>query len=343
MLQSRAHLAWMDVLKGIAIILVVIGHTKSPLSTFIYSFHMPLFFIVGGFLFNFTKYRCDFSGFVKKKFRRLVVPYLVSSLVIFYPFWYFLARHFGETAVNQQVPLTQFLGIFYATGIDYWMQFNLPPWFLTCMFVSLLVFWGLHKLADGDEKKLLVATILTAAIGYVISFYVMLPWSIDIALVVQVFMIAGWYLRSFPMDWRWIFVSALVLAVSISVNGEIDTAKRHYENILLYYLGGIAGTILMMKVATWMDDFMAQTAVERFLAFCGRNSLMILLFHSVGFKFSSVFFVYILKIPLATAHVTFWPIYAAVSLIFCIIIIQVKQWADRRLNQYAWWTTFFAW
>ena len=47
-LVSRAErLSWLDVLKGIGIILVVIGHVYSNRTVFnwLYSFHMPLFFL----------------------------------------------------------------------------------------------------------------------------------------------------------------------------------------------------------------------------------------------------------------------------------------------------------
>ena len=74
---------------------------KEPQFTeFIYTFHMPLFFLVAGFLFNYTKYSRDFCGFVKKKFKRLAVPYLVGSLVIFFSLlvfpWPPLRRGGGE-------------------------------------------------------------------------------------------------------------------------------------------------------------------------------------------------------------------------------------------------------
>src|SRR5689334_5733384 len=63
--QSRDRIAWIDFVKGIAIILVVYGHVIQgaaygglvdgwkffPLSeAFIYSFHMPAFFFVSGML-----------------------------------------------------------------------------------------------------------------------------------------------------------------------------------------------------------------------------------------------------------------------------------------------------
>lgn len=40
---------WIDIAKGIGIILVVIGHTigSQRVNDIIYTFHMPLFFILG--------------------------------------------------------------------------------------------------------------------------------------------------------------------------------------------------------------------------------------------------------------------------------------------------------
>lgn len=43
---------WIDVLKGIMIIFVVIGHSWFPYSQYIYWFHMPVFFMISGYLFK---------------------------------------------------------------------------------------------------------------------------------------------------------------------------------------------------------------------------------------------------------------------------------------------------
>lgn len=52
-LESRARLPWLDVLKGIGIILVVVGHIYSNKTIFnwLYSFHMPLFFFAAGWVY----------------------------------------------------------------------------------------------------------------------------------------------------------------------------------------------------------------------------------------------------------------------------------------------------
>ncbi|MEG0019892.1 MAG: acyltransferase family protein, partial [Oscillospiraceae bacterium] len=69
----------MDIVKGIGIILMVVGHSKSPFTAFIYSFHMPLFFIVSGYLFN-IKYSESLKssfGYMIKKLKELYIPYCV--------------------------------------------------------------------------------------------------------------------------------------------------------------------------------------------------------------------------------------------------------------------------
>lgn len=84
-----------DYIKGIAILLVFIGHAATPsflqrpysyelIVQFIYSFHMPLFFIVSGFLSHKIinmDLTTDYLTFIKNKFYRLGVPFLTFSFI----------------------------------------------------------------------------------------------------------------------------------------------------------------------------------------------------------------------------------------------------------------------
>lgn len=68
--------------KAIAIILMVIGHAEVPelLTNFIYTFHMPVFFITAGYFFK-RKYLSDPWSFCTKRFKGLYVPFVTWSLV----------------------------------------------------------------------------------------------------------------------------------------------------------------------------------------------------------------------------------------------------------------------
>ena len=64
-----------DVMKGIGIILMLVGHVPSTdwLYHFIYSFHMPLFMFASGFIYNMTKNDDAYGAFLMKKVRRFQV------------------------------------------------------------------------------------------------------------------------------------------------------------------------------------------------------------------------------------------------------------------------------
>ncbi len=76
--QRNTNLA---ICKAIAIILMCAGHAEGPtlLVTFIYLFHMPVFFIAAGYFFD-KKYLSDPWTFCKKRFQGLYVPFVKWSL-----------------------------------------------------------------------------------------------------------------------------------------------------------------------------------------------------------------------------------------------------------------------
>lgn len=77
--QNEINIQWIDTLKGIGIILVVAGHTlSSDFRLFVYSFHMPLFFMISGYLFK----EDDVINFAKRKIKSIAIPYF-SYIVIF--------------------------------------------------------------------------------------------------------------------------------------------------------------------------------------------------------------------------------------------------------------------
>lgn len=71
-----------SICKGIAIILMVIGHAEAPdlLTRVIYTFHMPLFFITAGYFF--TAHTADDPWrFTAKRFKGLYIPFIKWSMI----------------------------------------------------------------------------------------------------------------------------------------------------------------------------------------------------------------------------------------------------------------------
>ena len=82
-MSARKRIEYVDVAKGIAILSVIVGHTFSAydpgslLNRFIYSFHMPLFFILSGFFYRPQDFKTAFG----RKVKNLLVPYLIINAV----------------------------------------------------------------------------------------------------------------------------------------------------------------------------------------------------------------------------------------------------------------------
>lgn len=89
--------AYLDVVKGFAILSVVFGHCiqfgsgadfmqgeffYNDVFRFIYSWHMPLFMLVSGYLFSFSLKRNDWRELIASRFKQLVLPMLSWALLI---------------------------------------------------------------------------------------------------------------------------------------------------------------------------------------------------------------------------------------------------------------------
>ena len=84
-MKERLH--YLDTLKGILIVLVILGHVIQAnidsyqevfLFRFIYSFHMPLFFFISGFL---TFRKSAKHGFIAKRARQCLIPFATWALL----------------------------------------------------------------------------------------------------------------------------------------------------------------------------------------------------------------------------------------------------------------------
>lgn len=74
---------YLDIAKGIGIIMVVVGHmisNKGCIGLCINSIHMPLFFIISGLCFNANR-NAKFIPFVKKRFRQIMIPCFVFTII----------------------------------------------------------------------------------------------------------------------------------------------------------------------------------------------------------------------------------------------------------------------
>ena len=142
------RIEWLDSLKGFAIFLVVVGHVVlgyikadifpqfynelQYIYDIIYSFHMPLFFLISGYLYKFTWSKNN-TGVLKKignKFFNMVPLYLVFSLV----FWLFkyYATLYSNIQMSEHFNFIDLMHIYIAPLAYLWFLYV-----LICLFIII--------------------------------------------------------------------------------------------------------------------------------------------------------------------------------------------------------------
>ena len=88
-LQNKSRLGWLDFGKAMGILMVLLVHAECRLGLVTYyggMFYMPIFFVAAGYTY---RYRPEghFSVYVKKKAKRVLFPYAVTSAFLWCFFW----------------------------------------------------------------------------------------------------------------------------------------------------------------------------------------------------------------------------------------------------------------
>jgi fucose 4-O-acetylase-like acetyltransferase len=149
-MQNDARDETFDMLKGVAIVLVILGHCRvGPLYSFIYSFHMPLFFFISGY---FLKIR-PLKEELYLSTQRLIVPYIFASCCICaIAFFVVLCDNTGWNFFQLRV-VRNLLG-FRGGVTPKWIDGHVGLlWFLLAMFwARSIVVFLINKISQGDRR-----------------------------------------------------------------------------------------------------------------------------------------------------------------------------------------------
>jgi acyltransferase len=189
-----ARIDWIDWLKALGVFAVVFGHiaSNSILIPWIYSFHMPLFFAVSGYLLKPDLLSASFGRFVRQTGGRLLPAYLFfGGLGLAHTF---VLASTGQATGSAVADTTRsFIGLL--LGTDRWPQYPLVPivlWFLPALFLSQVIVFTVFKIKPVSGRWIAITICLAAGI---LSSRFPTPWSLGSACVALPFMVLGHSLR----------------------------------------------------------------------------------------------------------------------------------------------------
>lgn len=168
--MSRKRYSYIDVLYSIGTLLVVFGHSHSSdwstfqgtilesLIAFVYTFHMPLFFFIAGFLFidseSFKK--VGYRKWIRNKAVKLLTPYIILSVAAMIPKYYLENHSFITVSYLIDAILKPRAGV--------WGHF----WFIPVLLLCYILFGLWRQLTTERNKNYMLA--VSAVVSLVLYF-----------------------------------------------------------------------------------------------------------------------------------------------------------------------------
>ncbi len=282
--KKRKRIDWIDIAKGIGIILVIIGHTAkfgSTLRNIIFSFHMPLFFILSGFTFRRAETWGEFRKKTWKDFKCLLLP--MFGVFLLSVFLRFLNSGGGDLYAFLEVLKEMSKTLLYCSGVS---VHNTPAlgalWFIVSMFSARLIINLLHVFIKSDKNELILLGL--GLLGIIIGLQGhRLLFNFDVTLVAILFLAIG-ILAKKHFDFITKYISIIILICFVVflegvLSGTyIEMAARTYSTFSI--LVSIAGTLLVCEFCKIIASF---KNIKTCLTFIGANSLIIFFVHHLDY------------------------------------------------------------
>lgn len=270
-------------MKGIGMLLVIIGHCWFPLPirSFIFTFHMPLFFLISGYFFR----EKSPKDLLLNDFKRLLIPYFITCAILIgiggvqdivikqwneMPKW-LIATLWGSgstrsSAVGSKLPI---IG---------------PIWFLLALFICRNAFNYLHSIGYKYFNTLYITVAILATI---LCNFIYLPWSILQGLSAMLFYGIGWNVYRFKLlvnkpSW-FILLPAFFIWYTGWCYSFISMACAQYRHPLLDVATAISGTYFIFLISKRINFYSKK--LKRPLVWFGENSLIALCFHAIELSF----------------------------------------------------------
>ena len=263
---------WLDIAKGIAIILMVVGHASIPhiAVDFIYCFHIPLFFIASGFTSSYLKHSP--LEYIKHKAHTMMLPFITYSIIVSFVLYHIGKMDFSHLRLN---------------GWEGYALWFIPVLYLASILAMLISFTKNIYLRYG----FMISMFLLGS--YLSCYQVSLPWTLSTVPYATFLVLIGNELKHIQ---KWIEVEnhywdiALLFMVTVMVSHfwHLDLAWNHITPVIPLTIGAMAGTLMIFRLSVWIERHIKWCAL--LLQKVGQETYIVVAFSQVTIMCMNHFF-----------------------------------------------------
>lgn len=313
--MSKKRNVEVDIVRGLAIILMVIGHVETPAANFIYLFHMAVFFIASGYFYKSQASESLQSVFsyAIKKMKGLWLPYALWNAI-----FSLLRNIFIDLNVyTNNVSILETINSKFAFVTEYWtvrdiviniikgcilpgnVQMGGALWFLaTLLQISIaycIIEFVLRKFIDAKHLKIgqLFVSIVLLGIGYILKIKGIYLFGIESFFSCYCLFYIGMYLHSSEEKLTKltagkelaILLICLIGLCILNNFGSVGLGGNSYTDPIFMLLASLLGWLFLYEAAFLLKK---NEAITKALSYIGKNTLPIVVLHFLAFKIVSL-------------------------------------------------------
>ena len=250
------------------------GHTNSFGGYFdklIHAFHVPMFFVISGYLFRVNSY--SLSDIIKKRIKSLLVPYFV----------------FGGIHVLRAICIEKSFRVVFLENYLLWSKEGMPVpgtcWFLMVMFWADIIYTTVQKKLRGRSQITVVALITCIGLSFQFIGSKTL-WGLDSALVAVGLMYIGnfakkmesnrWVHRITTLNMLEIILCGFVVTGVILVTPYINMRTASYGIWPLFLADVVVACAIGISISKKVENRLGESKFVCYLKRVGRNSIVYL-------------------------------------------------------------------
>ena len=356
-MDSKTRNNNIDIIKGIAIILMVCGHTFGVARDFIYLFHMPVFIFVSGYCFNKAHGASlqQAEGYFFSRVRRLLIPYMGFNIVYAILNNLFISMNFytdngafkedvifiqkaAQTLMHRKGIKELIVDVYNVLTLKDIPQMGSASWFLIVLFLVCVIHCFVEYVIRGLGEKARVAVLVALMVcNLLVAYAISMGFASEAPIAdrhLQFFGVYSCYLmgvvtRTFVDGGFLAKLFALLLA--LLPFGTLELSKSAIVNPLFL----IATTFLGMAMLASLASDLENNIVGGWLTFIGKHTMSILFMHILAFKLVSV--CYCLAVGKPMYMVASWPVIfdapEYVLIIYTIVGVALPLVADKVVDR----------
>lgn len=358
-----------DIMKGICIILMVLGHTAFPGTQFIYLFHMPIFFMVAGYCYNdrYSENIHSVLSFIYRRLKSLWIPYVTYNLIYLLLHNLFIKIHFltdntGFLDYSVKYGVSDGLAephdirdsLVIAVKIllfGYEEPFAGVAWFLRVLFVISVMYcitgWIFKKFLNNTLILQGFYSILCVFAGY---YLYSLGWnfeSIGVIFSCYILFYIGKLLRSYvDMDKIYadlkmcIAVTMIMFLILACLNkiGAINLINNEYTNPVFLVIASVSGWCFAYGVSVLLTRW----RIEKVFVYLGQNTMPVMFMHFIAFKAVTEIQLIVYDLPqyLLAAHPIliskgWWILYGMAGVVIPVGIINIVRLLKKQILRWS--------